>query len=105
MALTITSNNFTEEVEQSDKVVLIDFWAEWCPPCKMIAPLIDELAEEYKDQVKIVKVDVDEAKDLAEKFHISSIPTLLVIKNNEVVNQAVGALPKPAIVELFSSHL
>ena len=105
MALLITEQNFEEEVVKSDKPVLIDFGAEWCPPCKMIAPIIDELAEEYKDKVKIVKIDIDESGALAQKYNVSSIPTLILVHNNEIVTQTVGALPKPSIVELFQSYL
>lgn len=105
MALAITQDNFDLEVMQEEKPVLLDFWAEWCPPCKMIAPIIDELAEEYKDKIKVVKVDVDSAGKIAQQYSVSSIPTLILMNKGEVVKQQVGALPKPSIIELFQDYL
>lgn len=97
----LTKDNFEKEVTGSDKAVLIDFWATWCGPCKMIAPLIEQIAEEYSDEVKVCKVNIDDEPSLAVKFGITSIPTLLVVKNGEVVKTSVGYIPKEKIIELF----
>ena len=103
--LEITDANFADEVEKSDLPVLIDFWAVWCGPCKMIAPIMEELATEYEGKAKIGKVDVDNNQEISMKFGIRSIPTLLILKGGEVVDQIVGAVPKPAIVDKLNSHL
>lgn len=99
--VTIRSENFDAEVIQSDVPVLIDFWAEWCMPCKMIAPALAELADKYSGKMKLGKLNVDEESDLAAKYNIISIPTLLVFKGGEVVKQHVGAAPKPTLEGLF----
>lgn len=99
--ITLTKDNFEKEVKESDKAVLIDFWATWCGPCKMIAPIIEEIAEEFSDEVKVCKVNIDDEPSLATKFGITSIPTLLVIKNGDVVKTSVGYIPKEKIIELF----
>lgn len=93
-------NNFGEIVLNSDKPVLVDFWATWCGPCRMIAPILEELAEENPD-VKIVKVDVDENPELARKYQVMSIPALFVIKNGEVVAQSLGVKPKAQLQALL----
>lgn len=105
MTLEITEENFESEVLNSELPVLIDFWAEWCPPCKMIAPIIEELAVEYEGKVKIAEVNVDVAGELAQKFNVTSIPTLLLFNKGELVKNQVGAIPKPSIEEMFKSLL
>lgn len=99
--LKITSANFEQEVLKSDKPVLIDFWAPWCGPCRMLSPTISEIAEEYKDKVKVGKVNVDEEEELAAMFGVSSIPLLVVMKDGKVVNSAVGVRPKAQIVKMI----
>lgn len=99
--LKITSENFEREVLRSDKPVLIDFWANWCGPCRMLSPTISEIAEEYKDKVKVGKVNVDEEAELATMFRVSSIPLLVVMKNGKVVNSAVGVRPKSQILRML----
>jgi len=95
--ITITKENFEAEVKNSETTVLLDFWAEWCGPCRMLAPTIDEIAEERED-IKVGKVNVDNDPELAKQFGIFSIPTLVVIKNGEVVSQNAGVRPKAAIL-------
>lgn len=99
-ALKITKNNFKEEVLNSDKPVLIDFWASWCGPCRMVGPIIDEIAKENTD-IKVCKVNVDEEPELASEFHIMSIPTLVVMKDGQVMRQSMGAKPKAQILDLL----
>ncbi len=99
--LKITKENFDSEVIQSDKPVLLDFWAAWCGPCKMVSPIIDEIAAEVTD-IKVGKVNVDEEPDLAKDFKVMSIPSLIVIENGKVKNTSVGAQPKQKILDLLN---
>lgn len=96
----ITEQNFQEEVMNSEKPVLLDFWAPWCGPCQMVGPILDEIADERSD-LKVCKVNVDEEKGLARQFRVMSIPTLMVVKSGEVVHRSTGARPKEEILELL----
>ena len=98
--ITITKENFAQELLQSEKPVLLDFWASWCGPCRMLSPIVDEVAEERSD-VKVGKVNVDEQPELAGEFGVMSIPTLLVFRGGKLVNQAVGARPKAGVLALL----
>ncbi|MBQ8028787.1 MAG: thioredoxin [Clostridia bacterium] len=100
MSLIITKENFDSEVLNSDKTVLLDFWATWCGPCQMIAPTLEEVATERPD-IKVGKINVDEQEELTIKFGISSIPTLIVIKNGQIANQGVGLMGKDRILSLL----
>lgn len=98
--ITITKDNFENEVIKSDKKVLLDFWASWCGPCMMVSPVIDGIAEERTD-IKVGKINVDEQPELAMQFGIQSIPTLIVMENGKIVNKALGAMPKASILNLL----
>ncbi len=98
--LHVNQDNFQSIVKESAKTVLVDFWASWCGPCRMIAPVLEEVAAQRPD-VKVCKVNVDEEQELAASYHVSSIPTLLVFKNGQVVKQSVGAIPKAKILEML----
>ena len=102
--LQVSDSNFVSEVLQSPIPVIVDFWAVWCGPCKMIAPIIEELAGEYEGKVKVAKVDVDNNSQTAMQFGIRSIPTLLIFKGGQVVEQIVGAVSKKHIVEKLTKH-
>lgn len=97
--LKITSANFEDEVKLSEKPVIVDFYADWCGPCKMMSPIIDKIAEELGEEVKVGKVNTDENMDLAEKFEIMSIPTIMIFKNGEVTKKFLGVTDKNEIIE------
>ena len=101
----VTDSNFQNEVLRSDKPVLLDFWAEWCGPCKMISPLVEELATEYDGKLKVGKVDVDSNQQTSMQYGIRSIPTLLIFKRGKVVDQLIGAVPKKMLAEKIAKHL
>ncbi len=101
MALKITKENFESEVLKSDIPVLVDFWATWCGPCQMIAPTIEMLAQEYEGKVKVGKIDVDEEQEIAIKYGVASIPTLVLFENGQEVNRKLGFMPKAEIEEMF----
>jgi len=105
MAETFTSGNWNEKVLQSDKPVLVDFWAEWCGPCRMIGPIVEEIAKEYDGKAVVGKLNVDENGDIAGKYGIRSIPTLLVFKGGQIVDKIVGAVPKPSITQKIDAAL
>jgi thioredoxin 1 len=103
-ALAVTDATFEQEIIKHDGLAMVDFWAEWCGPCKMIAPTIEALATEYAGSVKVAKMDVDANGLWAQKYNVRSIPTLLFFKGGQVVDQVVGALPKPAIEAKLKQH-
>lgn len=101
-AFNLNKHNFQEEVINSEKPVLVDFWASWCGPCRMVSPIVEQIAEEYP-QYKIGKVNIDEEPELASQYGIMSIPTLLVVKNGEITNKSIGAKNKKQILEMFQN--
>jgi len=103
--VTVTKSNFDAEIVKSTVPVVADFWAEWCGPCKMIAPVLKELAREYKDKIKIAKIDVDAEGELAQQFNIVSIPTILLFNKGQVVKQQIGAVPRQALEKMIKDVL
>ncbi|MBQ5968672.1 MAG: thioredoxin [Clostridia bacterium] len=101
MEITLTKDNFEAEVLQSDVPVLVDFWATWCGPCRMVAPIVEEIAQEYDGKVKVCKADVDENEDLAMEYGVMSIPTLMVFKNGALDNTQVGFCTKEQLLEML----
>jgi thioredoxin 1 len=99
--VTVTKSNFDTEVIKSPLPVIADFWAEWCGPCKMIAPILKDLAKDYKDKIKIAKIDVDAEGDLAQKYNIVSIPTIMIFNKGQIVHQQVGAVPRQALEKMI----
>lgn len=104
MSLELTSQNFDEKVIKSDKPVLVDFWAEWCGPCKMIGPTIDSISTEYADKLVVGKLNVDNEPTIAQTYGIRNIPTMLIFKGGVVVEKLVGAMAKPALVSKIQQH-
>ena len=103
--ITLTESNFDQEVLQSDLPVLVDFWAVWCAPCSMISPIVESIAQEYQGKLKVGKVNVDENSQLAVRYGIRAIPTLLLFKNGKVVEQMIGVQPKDAIVNMINKYI
>jgi thioredoxin 1 len=101
----IATNTSFDELLQSEKLVIVDFWATWCGPCRMLSPLLDEVEAEMEDQVEVVKVNVDDADEIAMRYRIMSIPTLLFFKNGQMVDRSVGAMPKSALVDKINANL
>ena len=100
--IKITKDNFEKEVVESSKPVLVDFWATWCGPCKMLAPTVSEIADEYEGKVKVCKLDVDQAMDIAMSYGVASIPTLILFKDGEIVKKSVGVISKTEIEAMWS---
>jgi thioredoxin 1 len=104
MAQIATNTNF-DELLQSEKLVIVDFWATWCGPCRMLSPVLDEVEEEMADKIAVIKVNVDDADEIAMRYRIMSIPTLVFIKNGQMVDRTVGAMPKSTLVERIQANL
>jgi len=104
-AVAVTDQSFQTEVLNASTPVLVDFWAEWCGPCRAVAPMLEEIAAEYKGKLKVVKLDVDESTDVPSRYRIQSIPTLIVFKGGQEVERVIGAVPKPMIVGRLQKHL
>jgi len=105
MSLEVTDATFSDEVLKSDKPVLVDFWAPWCGPCRMVSPIVEEIGDELADQLKVVKVNTDDNMQTAGQYGITSIPALYIFKGGEVVKQIIGARPKPALLEEIQPRL
>ena len=104
-AVMVNESNFDAEVIKSSVPVLVDFWAEWCGPCRIVLPIVEEIAVELQGKVKVCKVNVDQAQELAAKYNVMSIPTLIIFKNGEPVEELVGALPKQALLNKLKAHM
>ena len=105
MVVQLTQDTYEQEVMKAEGTVLVDFYADWCGPCKMMSPVIDKLAEEYEGKIKVGKVNVDECGDLAQKYGIMSIPNMIFFKNGQPVDRVVGAIPKPAMKDKFEKNI
>ena len=105
MEITLTESNFEAEVLKSEKPVLVDFWASWCGPCRALGPVVEQIGEEMADRLTVLKCNVDDEGELAMRFNIASIPTLILFKNGEVVHTMVGSKPKAALVAELEAHL
>ena len=103
--VAVTDDTFVSTVEKGQGLVVVDFWAEWCGPCRMIAPVLKELAKEYKDKLVVAKVNVDQEPDLAATFNVQSIPTLVFVKNGQVVKQQIGAVPRQVLEKIIKEIL
>jgi thioredoxin 1 len=103
--VTITDDNFEQEIQGNEGLSLVDFWAAWCGPCRMVAPIVEQLATDYKGQLKVGKVDVDANQRTAAQFGIRSIPTILFFKDGQLVDNVVGAVPKPVLEQKIKTHL
>jgi len=101
MAMELSAQNFDKEVLQAPGAVLVDFWAAWCGPCKMLGPVVEQVAKEYGDKIKVCKVNVDEASDVAGRYGVMSIPTLIVFQNGKIAKQTVGAMPKEKLIDFI----
>jgi thioredoxin 1 len=101
----VTAENFDTEVLQNDKPVIVDYWAEWCGPCRMVAPVLEEIAAEYADKIEVVKLNIDENPELSQRYGIMAIPTMNVFSGGEVVKQIVGAKPKSALLRELADYL
>jgi thioredoxin 1 len=104
-AVAVTDADFEQEIEKHDGLAVVDFWATWCGPCRMIAPILDQLAVEYKGRAKVAKLDVDSNSRTAIRFNVRSIPAVLFFKNGKLVDQVIGAVPKPALEMKFKQHV
>ncbi len=105
MEINVNDENFEEEVLNSDMPVLVDFWAPWCGPCNMVAPIVEEIGEEYKDKLKVCKINVDEAPQTAAKYGVMSIPTLGIFKDGQMADTVVGAVPKNVLIEKIGPYV
>ncbi len=103
--VTLTKDNFKKVALESDKPVLVDFWAEWCGPCRMVGPIVDELAEDYEGKIVVAKLNVDDESELAVEYKVMSIPTLILFKDGEIAEKIVGARPKDDLEELLEEYL
>lgn len=105
MEVKITAANFRNEVLESELPCLVDFWAEWCAPCRMVAPVLEEIAREYKGKIKVCKLNVDEASEIASEYGVMSIPTLMFFKDKEIVDKTIGAVPKTDLAKMIDRHI